>query len=56
MRDVDKLRDYYFQVKLDYGMSLEAESEAEAREIIKNIFEEDHHIILKDNEIILEGE
>lgn len=46
------MKEFYIQVKLEYSMSTEAETEAQAREIIKDIFKEQHNIYLKDNEII----
>lgn len=45
-------KDFYLQVKLDYGMSVTAESEEQAREIVKSIFEEQHNIVLEDHEIV----
>lgn len=45
-------KDFYLQVKLDYGMSITAESEEQARAIVKSIFEEQHNIVLEDHEII----
>jgi hypothetical protein len=53
----DNLSEFRVVVKLEYNMGLEAESEEQAIEIIKNMFEENHHIVLEDDEIkILGGE
>lgn len=53
----DNLSEFRAVVKVEYNMGLEAESEEQAIEIIKNMFEERHNIDLDDDEIkILGGE
>jgi deoxyhypusine synthase len=53
----NNLDEFRVVVKLEYNMGLQAESEEQAIEIIKNMFEEKHNIVLENDEIrILGGE
>ena len=53
----NNLDEFRVVVELEYNMGLKSESEEQAIEIIKNMFEEKHNIVLENDEIkILGGE
>jgi hypothetical protein len=47
-----KEKEYYVVVKIETHISLSAENEEHAKDIIKDIYEQDHNISLDDSEII----
>jgi hypothetical protein len=47
-----KEKDYYIVVKIESAIFVQAENEEEARQIVKNIYEEQHNISLDDSEFV----
>jgi hypothetical protein len=45
-------KEYFVRVVIEYAMNVTANSESEAVEQVKSIFEQDHNIELSDKEIV----
>lgn len=51
-----KEKEYYIVVKVESSMSVFAENEQQAKQVVKNIYEENHNMVLDDSEFVLINE
>lgn len=47
-----KEKEYYIVVKVETSISVFAENEEQAKQIVRNIYEENHNIVLDDSEFV----
>ena len=51
-----KSKNYYFGIKLDFSVNMEADSKEEAIQFLKDLYAREYHLELTDDEITYEGE
>lgn len=49
-------KDYGFFIRIEWNISVQADSEEEAKKIVKDVFAQEHNLDLDDNNFILETE